>query len=869
MPEGFHAGSAWMDVKPNIDEAEWHAKIAAAVAGASSGTGVTAGGEIGQAISRNIEQGARSGATAAGAQINDSLSRAIEDAKPDLVRDADEIAHDVGGALGVGIGDGVDPGLADLDRKVKDKTKQTAKDAGNGMSPLLLSAFAAAGTFGPALLLAGTGAAVAGMGALIAKSNADIQAEYKTLASDVGRTLSGAVDPLVPAVQTAMVQADTSIRNLGPVLKSTFADAAPDIITAESGIVGLASNALPGLDTAINQSRGIVSGFFGELPVLGSGVGRFFTGLTTNAQSTETGIKDFVDVASSALGTLGHVAGSAAAALSTDFAAVTPVLNTTLGVIDKLASPPVVGGLLGMGAALKFDPGIATGLQKISNGLTSVAAKADGSTGLLGKAGGTAEKAAGGFGKMADVMGGPWGIALGAGIGLLGGLVSNLTQGVASVSDFTAAVAQDNGVVGSNTTAIIQKKLATLDLTTAQQDLGVSQTTLIEYAAGEADAQKIVRDAYDKKVAALKASGEVSAQNTTATVQGNIAAKAEADRLHDVLDKVDQVTAAVKGALKAQNDQNQEYLAATRSAGIFAGMVDTATTALQTHAQQTAINTVASLQLGDGQAQLGQHLSNILYTYQLTADAASGYGAVMTALHGATTSLDDAQNGLDQSLLNAKTSFKANSYSMDENTQAGINNRVALSAAAKQMVALGVANYQAHGSIDQANGVVNQQIEAFVKATGATGKQKTAIEGYLKSLAQIPPDVSTNVTANTAPATNALLRLVEQINHSSGTVTIYSNSQGLFAGGKALGPGKASGGPVTAGSMTPVGEHGEETAVFGQDAYILTHGQTTALQSHAPTPTATQNVTFNYYGPQHPGPEQQAAMMRQLAAALT
>jgi hypothetical protein len=872
-PEGFKAGSAWMSVRPNIDEAEWHAKIAAAVEAASAG---------------------------AGPELGRGLTAGLQDAKPGLIRDADEIAGDVGKSLGdgtstqftgrlrdargrfitagqtigedigEGIPTGIDPGLGGFDKKVKDSTKKTAQAAGQGMSPLLLGAFTAAGTFGPAALLAGTSLAVVGIGAAISRSNADVQAEYKTLATDVSSAMTEAVSPLAPAIETAMAQADNSVRGLGPVLKQTFADAAPDVTAFGTGITGLVSNALPGLDTAINQSRGIVSGFSGSLPTLGTGAGRFFAGLTTDAQSTQRGITDFVDVTSNALGTLGHVAGSASAALSTDFAAVTPVLNGALGVIDKLASPATIGGVIGLAGALKFDPAISTGLQKVSNSLTTVAAKADGSTGLLGKAGGAAESAAGGFGKMADVMGGPWGVAIGAGIGLLGGLVSSMTQSIATVSDFSAAVAQDNGVVGASTTAIIQKKLASVDLSSAQQELGVSQATLIEYAAGEADAQKKVRDAYTSKVSALEASGKISAQNANATVAGNQAAQGEINTLHQAMDSVDQVTAAVAGAVKAQNDLNKTYLAVTKSAGVFSGLVDTATTGLQTSANQTAISTVASLQLGSAQGQLGQSLSNIMYNYQLTADSAQGYQSVLTAMNGTTTSLTDAQNALDQSMLNAKSSFKANKFSLDENTQAGIDDRDALSAAAKQITAVGVANYQAHGNIDQANNVIRTQIDAFVKNTGATGNAKKAIEDYLVKLAQIPPGVSTTVTANTGPANKALAGLIDKIDTSYGTVQVHVSSTGLGMSTSrgAATPARAGGGLVTAGSMSTISEHGEEAVLWGSDGYVLTHGQTVAMQSRPAAQAAAPTINIYFNGSALPNQEQQADLLRQLRMAV-
>jgi hypothetical protein len=881
-PEGFKAGSAWMDVKPRIDDAEWRAKISAAVEGASVG----AGPQLGSGLSKGLrdaeapimDEAERIG-KGLGTRIGDNAgietAGRLRDSRGRFVAAGQDIGDDIGKGIGDGVGKGVDPGLTDFDKKIKDKTKATAKDAGNGMSPLLLGAFTAAAAFGPAAILAGTGIAVAGIGGLITKSNANVQAEYKTLAYDISHEMTDAVSPLVPAVQASMVQVDNSIRGLGPTLKTTFADAEPDLFAFTKGVTGLASSALPGINTALDQSRGIVSGFSGSLPTLGSGIGRFFTGLTTDAQSTQTGIVDFVDVASNALGTLGHVAGSASAVLSTDFAAVTPVLNGALTVIDKIASPTTVGGLIGAFGAMKFDPAISKGIQGVSNGFTSIAAKADGATGLLGKAGGAAETAAGGFGKMADVMGGPWGIAIGAGVGLLGGLVSSLGQAKVNASDFTAAVAQDNGVVGASTTAIIQNQVAKLQLTSVQKDLGVSQATLIEYAAGEKDAQDKVNAAYNAKQAALDKLVPSSERLGRAAGASQVATREESNELANAKSRLDQMTTAVQQALKDQNDQNQAFLAATKSAGIFAGMVDTATTALQTQAEQSSISTVAALQLGDGQQQLGQHLSNILYNYQLATAGAQGYGNTLQALFGTTSQLDDAQNTLDQDVLNAKTSFAQNKFSMDQSTQAGINNRTALSAASKAIVQLGVDQYQASGNMNQANQTINSQIDAFVKSTGATGKAKDAIVTYLDKITQIPADMSTTVKANVSQAQQAVAHLLNDINASYGTVQVYAVTHNLpgggvdlTGGGKALGAGRAGGGPVTAGSMSKVGEHGEETVLFGQDGYVLTHGQTVARDSR-PQASGPQIVNhFHYYGPQQPDPETKAAMLRDLAATL-
>ncbi len=958
MPEGFKAGSAWMDVKPNIDEAAWREKIAAAVEGAGVGAGAplgsglskglrdaeapimdeaerigkSLGDRLGQDLSTSIKntmpplsglippapaddpvpkrEGKKTGdafiagMTAAmrdsatpSTLFDDTLLRGLgdkgkagagaftfefgksvkagltESSVSSMLKGVAPVGRDVGDEIGKGIGEGisrgVDPGLTQTSQKIKDSAKKAGQDAGQQGGLLLGTALIAGAAFAPGLIVAGLSGAVAGIGALVASSNADVRAEFKTTAYDISHEMTDAVSPFVPAVQAALVNVDKAITQEKPQIKALFADAEPDLLSFTTGVTGLATHAIPGLTTAVDRSRGIVSGFTGELPVLGDGIGRMFTGLTTNAHSTEVGITDFVDVTSNLLGTLGHVAGSASAALSEDFNAIEPALNGALNVIDKIANPATVGGLVGAFGAMKFDPVVSKGLQSVSDGLTSVAAKADGARGLLGLSGGAAEKAAGGFGKMADVMGGPWGIAIGAGIGLAGGLISSLHSMTVSASDFTAAVAQDNGVVGASTTAIIQNQIAKLDLTSVQKDLGVSQATLIEYAAGEKGAQEKVNAAYAAKQAALDKLVPSTERLGRAATSQQVATREESNELGNAKARLDAMTVAVKQAIKDQNDQNQAFLAATKSAGIFAGMVSTATTALQTQAEQNSISIVGALQLGDGQMQLGQHLSNIVYNYQLASDAAQAYGSVMTALHGATSRLDDAQNTLDQDVLNAKTSFAQNKYSMDRSTQAGINNRMALSAASKAIVQMGVDQINAGGNIDQANNTINAQITAFVKSTGATGKAKDKIEDYLNKITQIPPDISTTVHANTTPAAQAVIHLLNDINAASGTVQVYANVHNP-SGGKALGA-NAGGGPVTAGSMSRVGEHGEETVLFGQDGYVLTHGQTVSMQSRPQTAAApaAPHVEFNYYGPQAPGPEQRAEMMRQLAGALT
>src|SRR5579884_3687174 len=81
--------------------------------------------------------------------------------------------------------------LVEENNKVKVKVDpQAAKDAGQQGGSLIMAAITAGAIFGPAAILTGFSTALAGVAVLVAKSNADVQAEYKSLATDVSSTLT-------------------------------------------------------------------------------------------------------------------------------------------------------------------------------------------------------------------------------------------------------------------------------------------------------------------------------------------------------------------------------------------------------------------------------------------------------------------------------------------------------------------------------------------------------------------------------------------------------------------------------------------------------------------------------------------------------
>jgi len=296
---------------------------------------------------------------------------------------------------------------------------------------------------------------------------------------------------------------------------------------------------------------------------------------------------------------------------------------------------------------------------------------------------------------------------------------------------------------------------------------------------------------------------------------------------------------AVGDAGKAIEGIAGHFTSATQKADDLTAALTTQREQVSGNAQTTATSTLAALDATDGQSKLTQQLYQSLTGYSAATTGASAYGSALTALNGTTQTVDDAQNSLAQQMLNAKTSFAQNKYSMDLNTQAGIDNRNALSAAAKAITQLGISQYQATGSIGNANDVIQAQIRQFVANTGATGKNKDAIYAYLESLAKIPPNVSTDVNLNTSGAFGQLANLLETINTSSGVVHVYESTSGVVTNssfGRGFGA-KASGGVVGAfsgmvrGGRTLVGEYGAEVVDLPMGSTVHSNPDTQRMLS--------------------------------------
>jgi len=655
------------------------------------------------------------------------------------------------------------------EQKEKAKGAAAGDAASKGMSPLLIGAFTAAGTVGPAALLAGAATATIGIAALVAKSNQQISGDYQTLGQQVEATMTGAVGQIVPQIDAGVKTLEQGVTTLTPQIDQLFAVAGPDAEQFASGLVQLAQGALPGIVSGVKDFAPEMHDVAADAGKIGQGLGGFVDKLG-GAGGAVIGLNALTKALSQILPDVGEITADVSnglgPALRDVLTVATPLANVLTDVVH--AVPPgeielAAVAVTALYAAFK----IGTLTKIVAEGTTFVQF-------------------------------------------LRGATVATEAETVATV---------ELGVAEEATAA------KTGILATAQA-AATASTSALSAAAGAATGP------WGLLAGALFVASDQVSKHT--------AVKLNLFSVISTLNKAYNTHAtAVGDAGKAIEGIAGHFTSATQKADDLTAALTTQREQVSGNAQTTATSTLAALDATDGQSKLTQQLYQSLTGYSAATTGASAYGSALTALNGTTQTVDDAQNSLAQQMLNAKTSFAQNKYSMDLNTQAGIDNRDALSAAAKAITQLGISQYQATGSIGNANDVIQAQINQFVANTGATGKNKDAIYAYLESLAKIPPNVSTDVNLNTSGAFGQLANLLETINTSSGVVHVYESTSGVVTNssfGRGFGA-KASGGVVGAfsgmvrGGRTLVGEYGAEVVDLPMGSTVHSNPDTQRMLS--------------------------------------
>lgn len=174
---------------------------------------------------------------------------------------------------------------------------------------------------------------------------------------------------------------------------------------------------------------------------------------------------------------------------------VAEVMTGLLGIFNGLPGPVKTGvvilgtlattvGVLG-GAALLAAPKIREAREALNE---------------LGGVGGATRK---GLGGVLSILGGPWGIAIGAGITALGYFAAKQQEAAQQADALRDTLDDQTGAITDNTRAFVAKELSDRKVLAAAEALGVELSTVTDAALGNKDAQRELNaalDAYQDKL---------------------------------------------------------------------------------------------------------------------------------------------------------------------------------------------------------------------------------------------------------------------------------------------------------------------------------------------------------------------------------
>lgn len=211
----------------------------------------------------------------------------------------------------------------------------TAMAQRNGADILALSkhfAMFGAAAVGGALIAGGALAALpilfAAVGAKLLAENEQVKSAFSGLGDHVKTKMTEAAQPLVPVFVDVAAQLRTTFDALLPAISAIFVAIGPMITTLTQGLMAFATNAMPGVLTAIQSAGPVFDGLSSFLSALGTGVGQLMANMSVGAEGAGTALAALGGGLAEILGLVGAVIGTLAQVGGPLLAAIMPVVTT-------------------------------------------------------------------------------------------------------------------------------------------------------------------------------------------------------------------------------------------------------------------------------------------------------------------------------------------------------------------------------------------------------------------------------------------------------------------------------------------------------------------------------------------------------------
>lgn len=539
------------------------------------------------------------------------------------------------------------------------------------------------------------------------------------------------------------------------------------------------------------------------------------------------------------------------------------VLVDALGFLVKIA------GIKEVGDALKFVAVMAGAVFLGFKAFQGISAFVAPLSGVLLKLGGAAQTASnnlltmngvatanqaaagrlvGGFGRVATFLGGPWGVAIGLGATLLGGLIAKHIAAKNASQDWTKQLTFENDALDENSRKILASQIASdgslasavragiaaKDYTDALIDGGSARQAMIDQLGAIAAAHQVGADEFGRPIFDQIGNDALAASEKLKITGGNLdeqkrSAKLAADALHGV---------------------GSEAQRAAGGTDHFSRMAEAAKPKVRDLKD-------VSNDLKGAQTRLNTALQNSIDKF--------------TILNGG--ALDQAEAGLrwQQALTGVTESVKDNGKSLDITTKAGQANREQLQGAVRDMndkikadfeAGLTAENFKEH--LKKATGALKDNSGHLVDVAGKAGLSRTAVKKMLDQYVLTPDQLVTQVEASGVKGAQQAVKdykgeldgikdkkntvetkfkfsaeklAASVIRTSSGEIADYFNNPGAFQSKAQGGPiirtqHRAFGGPVQNLSGRGRQAFDTEPAMLRVDEHVWTPEEVDAVGGH-------------------------------------
>lgn len=543
------------------------------------------------------------------------------------------------------------------------------------------------------------------------------------------------------------------------------------VMPAVEGISNWAiSTGIPALGDVADTVGNVVEPAFGAVVDAGRGVLGFWQDLPEPVQ-----------MASVAMGAWALVGGRVTSALSTasgPLKTFTGDVRTAMGAFDVNALQgsmmvmqeriPIVGQ---MGAAFRTAKGDTEGFGSTLKGVA-----AGGFAGLKGAATG-----------VMSLLGGPWGLALGAGVALLTIFTAKSAAAEKRQNEFAEAgrnvakaIAEQNGVLNLSTRQAASKESEDKGLLKLAQEMGIALPRVTDAVEGQKGAYSGLKTEIDKIVEARQADLDKLEASRGISRERMDAAQAEVDKAKELRDGLATVTSNRDGETAAAQRQAQ----ATATVGSAASGIVPASQMLQEMIE----------------AQGG--------TFDEAAGFANNLANAILNLQNVQASQMDSLEGYEASYDLFTAAIAEHGRTLDINTVAGRANRDALQDVANKSLELMAADIAAGVPADQALARHRARTEQLKQeAIAAFGANSDAV-ALINTYGKVPKDVETTIKLNRAEevgnklkelsAGQYLLAAGKPLTQQNVKAVVQEQKYAFAAGGQARGPGGPRGDKIHA-----------------------------------------------------------------------